>query len=63
MASPEVLDEYQVFLNIMQKISRDNTFKRDTVVLHKALSVLTLTIRDDLLGHTASTQSSEIQND
>ncbi len=79
VASPEVLEEYQRFLNTIQKISRDNTFKGDTVILHKALSVLTLTIRNDLLGHSASTQyskkqlediikknshqSSEIQND
>jgi len=30
VASPEVLEEYQVFLSVMQKISKDNTFKGDT---------------------------------
>lgn len=61
VASPEVLEEYQIFLSVMQKISKDNTFKGDTVVLHKALSALTLTIRDDLLGHSIHTQYSKIQ--
>ncbi len=59
VASHEVLEEYQNFLQVMQNISKDNTFKGDAIALHDALSALTLTIRDDLLGHTRNIQYSK----
>jgi len=50
IASPEVLNEYQCFLNIVYQIANDNSFSGETDVLHEALGSLTLQIREDLIG-------------
>jgi hypothetical protein len=50
IASPEVLNEYQSFLNVVYRISSDNSFTGETDVLHDALGSLTLQIREDMIG-------------
>ncbi len=63
IASAEVLDEYQSFLQVVQEISRDNSFSGDAVSLHKALSCLTMKIREDLIGDSPDVQYSKVQID
>ncbi len=53
-SSPLVLEEYNNFLNVIAKISEDGTFKNDTEELSKALSNLTVYIREDLLNENSS---------
>ncbi len=48
IASPDVLNEYKGFLNVIQKISEDNSFSGDSRLLHKALGSLTVKVRQDL---------------
>ena len=50
VASAEVLDEYQAFLQVISRLSRDNSFCGDRDELHRALANLTMAIRQDLLG-------------
>ncbi len=50
IASAEVLNEYQNFLNIVYQIANDNSFSGETEILHEALGSLTLQIREDLIG-------------
>ncbi len=50
IASPDVIDEYQSFLKVIQEISEDNSFTGDMKKLHKSLSNLTIKIRLDILG-------------
>ena len=60
IASPEVLEEYELFLNVIQEISKDGSFTGDATSLHEALSELTLKIRADLIGditHTTYTRT------
>ncbi|MCF6298536.1 MAG: hypothetical protein L3J01_01500 [Thiomicrorhabdus sp.] len=52
ISSPEVLSEYQNFLKVVREISQDKSFTDDADTLHKALSSLTLKIREDLIGVT-----------
>ena len=53
-ASPEVLNEYNNFLQIISKISKDGTFADDSEVLSEALGKLTVQIRFDLLGNSTA---------
>ena len=50
VASAEVLDEYQAFLQVVSRLSRDNSFSGDREELNRALARLTMAIRQDLLG-------------
>ena len=50
IASPEVLDEYQRFLEVINRISEDDSFEGDMNKLHQALASLTLRIRRDIIG-------------
>ncbi len=52
VASPEVIEEYKNFLNVLKKISRDRSFSGDTALLHESLGNLTLRIRKDILRGT-----------
>jgi hypothetical protein len=54
IASPEVIEEYQSFLNVIEAISDDNSFYGDMSQLHGSLSSLTLQIRKDILGNDPS---------
>lgn len=49
-SSPFVLEEYNNFLKVIAKISEDGSFVNDTEELSKALSKLTVCIREDLLN-------------
>ncbi len=51
IASPQVIEEYHSFLELIKKISADNSFSGDMRELHEALSMLSLQIRKDLLGN------------
>jgi len=55
IASPEVIDEYNSFLKVIRKISKDKSLVGDMPVLHDALSSLTIKIRTDILGENNST--------
>lgn len=72
IASPEVLHEYQSFLDVISRISSDSSFSGDTNQLHEALAKLTIQIRRDLIaddprssftqkqiGHMITSNSSE----
>ncbi len=50
VASAEVLEEYQNFLQVISRLSRDNSFSGDSEELNRALGQLTMRIRQDLLG-------------
>ncbi len=50
IASTEVIDEYQAFLNTVREISSDDSFSGDEPQLHESLSALTIKIRRDILG-------------
>ncbi len=50
IASPEVLDEYQSFLDVVNRISADDSFEGDLNKLHQALASLTVQIRQDIIG-------------
>lgn len=50
VASAEVLEEYQNFLQVISRLSRDNSFSGDSEELSRALGQLTMRIRQDLLG-------------
>ncbi len=50
VASPEVLDEYHEFLEVVRAISADRSFIGDAAQLHRALGALTVKIRADLIG-------------
>ncbi len=56
IASPSVLEEYQTFLSVIHTLSEDNSFVGDSDQLHRALSALTLKIRNDLVGTPHSSQ-------
>ena len=56
IASPDVINEYYEFLNVVKKASEDNSFSGDSDSLHKALGSLTIKIRQDL---TNQIQNSE----
>jgi len=49
-ASPNVLNEYHNFLEVVSRISKDGTLSNDAEVLSEALGKLTIQIRFDLLG-------------
>jgi hypothetical protein len=57
VASADVLNEYQNFLNIVSKISADRSFTNDTEELSKALGALTVQIRHDLIGDGSTTSN------
>jgi hypothetical protein len=60
IASPDVLNEYHSFLSVIHTISHDHKFSTtDNIQLHKALSRLSLKIREDLVGGV--TQSKHYQ--
>ncbi len=50
VASEDVLNEYQNFLNIVSKLTEDNSFVGDAKLLSDAISSLTVQIRKDLIG-------------
>jgi hypothetical protein len=54
IASAEVIDEYQSFLELIKEISIDNSFLGDMNELHDALGSLTMQIRKDILGSNNS---------
>jgi hypothetical protein len=53
-ASPNVLKEYNNFLNVISEISTDGTFDNDRRVIMDALSDLSIEIRFDLLEENIS---------
>ena len=59
IASPEVIEEYQSFLNVIQKISHDNSFSGDLMQLNESLGSLSLQIRKDILGDNLSLEYSD----
>jgi type II secretory pathway pseudopilin PulG len=59
IASPDVIDEYQGFLKVIQNISEDNSFTGDMQKLHESLSNLTIKIRLDILGDNESINYTE----
>jgi len=59
IASPEVIDEYHSFLEVIRKISADNSFAGDMTQLHESLSSLTVQIRKDILGNIPSLNYTE----
>ncbi|NPA72622.1 MAG: hypothetical protein GXO35_07320 [Gammaproteobacteria bacterium] len=59
IAAPEVIDEYQSFLKVLGDISGDHSFSGDMEVLHRALSNLTIMIRNDILGEYKTESYSE----
>ncbi len=61
IASPDVLNEYQSFLDVVAKISADKSFIGDAQQLHEALGVLTMQIRQDLIGDQLSSNYTEKQ--
>ena len=50
IASTEVIDYYQGFLDVIRRISADDSFSGDEPELHESLSNLTIQIRRDILG-------------
>jgi len=48
-SSPNVLEEYNRFLKVIDEISRDGNFLKDIEVLSEAIGKLTIQIRYDLL--------------
>ncbi len=54
IASPEVIDEYQSFLAVIESIAKDKSFAGDMSKLHASLSALTIQIRQDILGENQS---------
>ncbi len=61
IASPDVLNEYQSFLDVVAKISADKSFIGDAQQLHEALGALTMQIRQDLIGDQLSSNYTEKQ--
>ncbi len=61
IASPDVLEEYHAFLNVIQKVSADNSFRGDSEQIHKALGLLTVKIRQDLIPQVHSSDYSTSQ--
>ncbi len=59
IASPEVLDEYHSFLNVIKVISEDKSFAGDMYKIHESLSNLTIKIRKDILGENQSVNYTE----
>jgi len=49
-SSPDVLNEYNIFLELISDITKDGTLNNDKEELSKALSKLTIQIRFDLLN-------------
>jgi hypothetical protein len=64
IASPEVIEAYQIFLSKLQKISSDRSFEGEMDTLHNSLCLLTLQIRKDILGknHNTNYTESDINN-
>ncbi len=58
IASASVLEEYHSFLRVIHTLSADNSFVGDSTQLHRAISSLTLKIRNDLIGLPHSSQHS-----
>ncbi len=54
IASPEVIEEYQSFLDVIQTISADKSFNGDLMALSESIGTLTLYIRKDILGDNSS---------
>ena len=54
IASPEVIEEYQSFLNVIKNLSHDNSFSGEMMQLNASLASLTLQIRKDILGKNDS---------
>ncbi len=52
-SSPDVLNEYNIFLELISDITKDGTLNNDKEELSKALSKLTIQIRFDLLNENA----------
>jgi len=61
VASPDVLNEYQNFLQVISKISADNSFSGDAELLSEALGALTIQIRQDLIGNRRSSRFTDQQ--
>lgn len=61
VASADVLNEYQNFIKVLSKISIDRSFTNDTEELSQALSILTVQIRQDLIGTPTSSDYTKKQ--
>ncbi len=61
VASPDVLNEYQNFLQVVTKLSADNSFSGDVELLFQALGALTIQIRQDLIGNRRSSRFTDQQ--
>ena len=53
-SSPNVLEEYNRFLKVIDEISRDGNISQDMEVLSEAIGKLTIQIREDLLDEQSS---------
>jgi len=60
-ASPNVLNEYTNFLNVVSALSVDATFENDKQKLSEALEKLTIQIRFDLLGENHAQKNYSIE--
>jgi antitoxin component of MazEF toxin-antitoxin module len=60
-ASPNVLNEYNNFLNLVSRISKDGTLHNDTEALSEALGKLTIQIRFDLLGENQNQKAYSVE--
>ncbi|SFV59243.1 hypothetical protein MNB_SM-5-807 [hydrothermal vent metagenome] len=60
-ASPDVLNEYTNFLNVVSALSVDATFENDMQKLSEALEKLTVQIRFDLLGENHAQKDYSIE--
>jgi len=60
-ASPNVLNEYNNFLKVVSRISKDGTLSNDAEALSEALGKLTIQIRFDLLGENENQKSYSIE--
>jgi hypothetical protein len=61
VASNDVLNEYQNFLNVISDLTKDNSFKGDATKLFDAISSLTIQIRQDLIGESNKIEYSKKQ--
>ena len=59
VASPDVLEEYRRFLDIVTRSAADGSFRGDDAELSEALCALTIRIRADLLGESPRTASTD----
>ncbi len=59
ISSPQVLNEYQLFLDKIKNIANDKSFINDTVSLHEAIGKLSIKIREDIVNEKNNNFSSK----